>query len=225
MSISHTLSRRLPRRMVGILSGAALIIAAIVSGSTPARASNDDLIRFLLGAATVAVIVRSFNDRDPTPTRRYRSNELPAHCVETLRVRQRHVDVYNARCLSRAGVHNLPQRCHEAIPTNRGTRQVYRARCLERSGYRVAGAETRPHRPRDVIPTVPHRPVVAHLPRECALNYRQGGQRFRGYDGACLHRAGLRRLPQACAMEARSGNRHQTIYGADCLASVGYRRR
>lgn len=225
MSISQIILRHAPRRWVGVISGAALVVAAVVSGTTPARASNDDLIRFLLGAATVAVIVRSFNDRDPTPDRRYRADELPAHCAETLRVRRQHVTVYNAQCLSRAGVHNLPQRCYEAIPTNHGTRQVYRAQCLERSGYRVATTETRPHRPREVVPTVPHRPAAMWLPRECALNYRQAGRRIQGYDGACLQQAGLRRLPQSCAMEARNGNRRQTIYDADCLLSVGYRRR
>lgn len=225
MSIPHTLSRHLPRRIVGLLSGAALVIAAVVSGAKPARASNDDLIRFLLGAATVAVIVRSFSDRDATPDRRYRAHELPGHCAETLRVRQRHVTVYNAQCLSRAGVRNLPQRCYEAIPTNHGTRQVYRAQCLERASYYVAAAETRPHRPRDVVPTVSGRASAVRLPQECALNYRQGGQRLTGYDGACLQQARLRRLPQACAMDARNGNRRQTIYDADCLVSVGYRRR
>lgn len=221
MHIAQILSGHFRRRAVGALSGAALVVAAVVSGAAPARASNEDLIRFLLGAATVAVIVRSFNDRDPEPTRRYRSNEVPAHCAETLRVRHRDVTVYNARCLSRAGVTNLPRRCLEAVPTNRGSRDVYSARCLERSGFRVAG--TQPDRPGRGDP--PRRPVADVLPQHCALTYRQGGARLTGYDGACLEQAGLRRLPQACAMQARGRQNRQTIYDADCLISVGYRRR
>ncbi|SDW22175.1 hypothetical protein [Roseicitreum antarcticum] len=225
MSVTHILHRHFRRRVVGVISGAALIVAAVVSGAAPARASNDDLIRFLLGAATVAVIVHSFNDRDPdlAPGRRYGPNEVPGHCAETLRVRHRDMTVYNARCLSQAGVVNLPQRCLESVQTNRGSRDVYRGNCLERSGYRVAASPT--DRPGRDGPARPHRPVAEVLPQYCALNYRQGGQRLRGYDGICLEQAGLRRLPQACAIQARGRLRGQTIYDADCLISVGYRRR
>lgn len=224
MYVAQILSRHFRRRAVGALSGAALVVAAVVSGAAPARASNEDLIRFLLGAATVAVIVRSFNDRNPEPTRRYRSNEVPAHCAETLRVRNRDVTAYNAHCLSRAGVTNLPRQCLESVRTNRGSRDVYGERCLERSGFRVAGTQPdRPGRPGREEP--PRRPVADVLPQHCALTYRQGGARLTGYDGACLEQAGLRRLPQACAMQARGRQSRQTIYDADCLISVGYRRR
>ncbi len=211
-------------RLKAFGAAAVLALASVTTAPTQARASDDELIRFLLGAAAVAVIVHSFTDRPresrPRDTgRRYTGNVLPGHCLETLRVRGRHVDVYNARCLRQAGVTRLPGRCAETIPTNRGQRHIYREQCLLNAGFRPEARhwqEDRRHRP-----SRPHRAV---LPAQCEITYRHRGDRMRGYDGACLSRSGLRSLPESCALRARQERGgHLTIYNARCLHDAGYR--
>lgn len=211
-------------RLKAFGAAAVVALAAVTTAPTPARASDDELIRFLLGAAAVAVIVHSFTDRprDSRPRdtgRRHDSNVLPDHCRETLRVRGRHVEVYNAHCLRQAGLTRLPRHCAETIPTNRGQRQIYREHCLLNAGFRAESRHWQPHPPQR--PSRPHRAV---LPAQCEITYRHRGDRMRGYDGACLSRSGVHNLPESCALRARrEGGGHLTIYNARCLSDAGYR--
>lgn len=200
-------------RFTGILAGAAMALAGISASVTPAKASDDELIRLLLGAAAVAIIVHSFTDRPQQSQRRYTGRVLPDHCRETLRVRHRHIDVYNARCLRDAGMRRLPAQCMETVRTNRGERRIYRERCLFAAGYRAESGSVLPRR----------LPPSAWLPARCEITYRHRGERMRGYDGACLSNAGLRNLPEHCALRARYGSGHMTIYNAQCLHEAGYR--
>jgi hypothetical protein len=203
--------RRVMRRLTALLAAGTLILAGMIATAAPARAqSNEDIVRFLLGAAAIAVIIRSIDDNH-RPV--YISPRvLPDSCLEQARVQGRVVDVYNQRCLGRAGYSNLPGQCEVSLRTDRGRRVGYEANCLYRAGYRAEGQGFRPQ---------PTRPGFATLPRQCEMTYRQQGQRITGYDAGCLRGQGLRGLPQHCAVTSRDGQR---IYNAQCLWDAGYRR-
>ena len=212
---SPPMLRRLSRRLAALLLTAALATAGMIAASAPARAqSGEDLVRFLLGAAAVAVIIRSI---DSNATVRYIDRRtLPRECLETVRMRGRQVDVFHSGCLRRAGYRGLPDRCEVSFRTNRGHRTGYEARCMQRSGYSVSrGGGQRPHqgRPGDRLSV---------LPAQCAMTYRQSGRRHEGYWGSCLRSSGLRRLPQNCVVTRHGGD---TVYSARCLRNAGFQTR
>lgn len=212
---SPPMLRRLSRRLAALILAAALATAGLITVTAPARAqSSDDLVRFLLGAAAVAVIIRSI---DGNASVRYIDRRtLPQECLETVRMRGRHVDVFHGGCLRRAGYRSLPQRCEVSFRTNRGQRTGYEARCLQRLGYSIGhGGPQRPNRERPGD-------RLSWLPAHCAMTYRQGGRHHDGYWGSCLRSAGLHRLPQGCVV-TRHGR--DTIYSARCLRNAGYRAR
>jgi hypothetical protein len=205
-------SRRVTRRLTALLVAGALILAGMIATAAPARAqSNDDIVRFLLGAAAIAIIIRSIDDNH-RPI--YISPRvLPDSCLETARVQGRVVDVYHRGCLNRAGYRNLPQHCEVSLRTHQGRRVGYEARCLYRAGY---SAEDRFYHPPQPI-----HPRFDVLPRHCEMTYRQQGQRISGYDGRCLSDEGLRNLPRHCQVTSRDGQR---LFNAQCLWDSGYRR-
>lgn len=217
------------RRVPALIAALALALAGLATTPGPARASDDDLLRFLLGAAAVAVIIRSI---DGQGRGRYIDRwTLPDACLETVRARGRTVDVYHRGCLNRADYRNLPGHCQINLNTDRGRRVGYEALCLYNAGYRGEGYGYRPQPIRPVQPSYPVQPwhpgqpprhgaQGRSLPQHCALTYRQGHQRLNGYDGRCLRDAGLRNLPQQCRVTARSGQR---IFEAGCLRDAGYR--
>lgn len=200
-------------RMTSLVAGSALMLAGSVS---PAQASDDQLLRLLLGAAAVAVVVHGAQRAQSQPRAQHRPDSargLPQHCRETLSIHRRHVPVYNAQCLQRAGLRHLPRQCHEVLRTDRGQRAVYRARCLERH-YSPPRGQAAPHRPR-----ADYR--QRFLPDRCRTHYHYRGQRLIGYQAACLQRAGLRNLPATCQVRRHDGG----LYSARCLQERGYRRR
>ncbi|MFN3953941.1 MAG: hypothetical protein ACK4LQ_05755 [Pararhodobacter sp.] len=209
------ITRKATRRLTMILAAGAVALTGIAASATPARSdTGDDLLRLFLGIAAVAVVVRAIDDsrRPPTDLGRW---TLPDACLETVRVRGRTVDVYNARCLQRAGLHGLPHRCETQMRTDRGPRRGFVAQCLYEVGYRPERGSVRPG------PSRPGPRPQAHLPRHCEMTYRQHGMRVDGYDGACLRDAGLRNLPRQCRVSDRSGRHY---FNADCLNDAGYRR-
>lgn len=199
------------QRLVGVLAAAALAIAATLSSQGPARAQDtDDLVRFLLGAAAIAVIVRAIDDSHRP---QFLGEVLPESCLETVRLQGRQIDVYNRNCLRRAGYRNLPDRCEVSYRTAAGRRSGYEARCMYRSGYRPErGAPPVVGRPQ------PQRPV---LPARCELNYRVGGDRAVGYDTLCLRSARITDLPRRCERSIRGGD---ILHDGECLWALGYRR-
>ncbi|KPQ05789.1 MAG: hypothetical protein HLUCCA12_13485 [Rhodobacteraceae bacterium HLUCCA12] len=206
-------TQKTSRRLFGLLAAAVIALAGLSATTAPARSdTTDDLLRLFLGIAAVAVIVNAIDD-DHTP--RYIGEwTLPSGCQETVRVRGRLVQTYNARCLERAGYYRLPQRCRLSMRTNRGHRPSYLAQCLYDAGYR-AERHVRPVRPEPG----PVRGAV--LPRGCEMIYRQSGRRVEGYDGQCLENRGFYRLPRQCRVSDRQGNHY---YNARCLLDSGYRR-
>lgn len=211
------ITRKATRRLTMFMAAGAMALAGLAGSAAPARSDTaEDLLRLFLGIAAVAVVVRAIdeNRRPPTHLGRW---ELPEACLETVRIRGRTVDVYNARCLQRAGKRGLPQRCEAQMRTDRGHRPGYVARCLYDAGYYPErGAVVRPGQPSRPGP----RPE-ARLPRHCEMVYRQSGMRIDGYDGACLRDAGLRNLPRQCRVSDRAGRHY---FNAECLFDAGYRR-
>ncbi|MCC5955764.1 MAG: hypothetical protein JJU07_06650 [Natronohydrobacter sp.] len=194
---------RFRQRSTSLLAASALAISAIGASTAPASASDDTLLKFLLGATAVAIIVHSAS-RGQGHAQAAPARGLPQHCRETLGIHGRHVAVYNAHCLHRAGVRNLPQHCQETIRTNHGMRSVYRARCLEGHGPR-RGAPAR----------------ARGLPDWCATSYQYRGRWHEGYSASCLQHAGLRHLPATCLVSGSGGQ----VYAAQCLRREGHGRR
>jgi len=210
--------------LTGTLAALAVAVTGLLASATPAKAiDRDDLFRFLLGAATVAIIVHAYNDRNRRHDRRYVDNTLPDYCIETMRTGGRNVDVYNATCLRNAGLTGLPNRCERSIRTNRGQRTVFSANCLFDAGYRAETVQRDPRRDPRFDPRIDP-PRAATLPASCELNYTDRGQRLAGYYGDCLQRAGLRNLPERCALRATLEGRPMTIYNSGCLLNAGYQR-
>lgn len=210
---------------MALLTAGALVLAGLTVTAAPARSdTTDDLLRLFLGIAAVAVVVNAFDDRS-TP-RHVGQWTLPDDCRETVRVRGRHVETYNARCMDRAGYNRLPQQCRLAMRTDRGERPSYLAQCLFDQGYHAERAQYRPRPDTRPAPDYRPRPDRGHgrtaiLPRNCAMNYRQDGRRVEGYDGTCLSRNGLSNLPRNCRVSDRAGNHY---FNAQCLSNSGYRR-
>lgn len=205
-------TRKTSKRLLVLLAAGAVALAGLTAAATPARSdTTDDLMRLFLGIAAVAIIVHAIDEsRTPRYINRW---ELPDDCIETVRVNFRHVEVYNARCLERAGYRSIPQFCQIPMRTDRGERRSYLAQCLYDNGYSPEQRYVRP------IPRDPH--PGAWLPRECEMYYRQSGARVAGYDGQCLSRYGFYSLPRQCRVSDRLGNHY---YNSDCLINSGYRR-
>ncbi len=119
-----------------LVSAAAIALAGIAAPGGPARSqSADEILAFILGAAAVAVIVRSF-EQDARPRHRLGAGRLPDACLETVRLNRRHIDLYHAGCLGWYGFDRLPRRCETRIRTNVGVRRYFLAQCLYEANYR-----------------------------------------------------------------------------------------
>lgn len=209
----------LARLQMMLLAGA-VALAGLAVTTAPARA-HDDVVRFLLGAAAIAVIIGAVDDRHRA--RHVGHRVLPESCMESARVRGRNISIYNARCLHHAGYHRLPQHCSVNLRTHHGHRAGYVADCMHQAGYR--SERVTHHRPRHDYGR-PHRQPQPHrgafvLPAQCEMHYREHGHRVWGYDGRCLTRAGHNRLPSQCMVRDRAGNQY---FNGQCLTNAGYRR-
>ncbi|MBR3369082.1 MAG: hypothetical protein IKG52_00465 [Rhodobacteraceae bacterium] len=217
-------------RTTGALMAAGVAMGAMTLPATPAQASDDALVKFLLGAAAVAIVVHAARSDGGNTNRgrpQHNSRELPAHCQETWSVRHRNISLYNAQCLRDAGLRNLPRQCLETTRTNRGQRSVYRAACLQDAGYYAErrAPDRRPNRwgerPHPNPPRGGGWQSGNFLPQQCLISYHYGGQTLAGYRGTCLEQRGVRDLPRTCQVRSTTG----TIYSAQCLTERGYRSR
>lgn len=144
------------RKFIATVLAASLAITSF--SAFPARAGNDDLVKFLAGATALVIIgsaldgkparVTTRNDRVYDHDRRRddwhrdtRKRILPAYCRSTVWTpegRQRFLD---GRCLRQnyAQARDLPKQCR--ITAGQGTghgRRGYSIRCLKRHGYEIA---------------------------------------------------------------------------------------
>lgn len=153
----------LPRRLTAMLAAAAIALGSLVATTAPAAASDRDLLRFLAGAATIAIIAKGVRDHNrrgqaqaaplPQPVHPDRGRpgghrpphvgpvRLPQECASRYRVRGHGVmTYYSARCLERSGIsaRALPNSCLQHVQTNRGPRPAYQGACLQQAGFRTA---------------------------------------------------------------------------------------
>ncbi|MGP9790084.1 hypothetical protein [Roseinatronobacter sp. NSM] len=219
-------------KTTGALLAAGVALGAVALPATPAKASEDALVKFLLGAAAVAIVVHAARSDGGAPSRgrpQHNSRELPAQCQETWSVRNRNILLYNAQCLHDAGLRTLPRHCLDTTRTNRGQRSVYRASCLQDAGFHAQhrAPDRRPNRWEEDR----HQPAPPRggsgwqrgniLPQRCLISYHYGGQTLAGYRASCLEQRGVRDLPRTCQVRSTTG----TIYSAQCLTERGFRSR
>ena len=228
-------TRWLPRRLTMAVAAGALTLAGLTTTARPAHADADDILRFLAGALVIGAIVHAIDDNQRVP--HYGNRVLPDACLETIRVRGRNIQSYNARCLNRAGYDGLPNRCrHEFRVNGNRTRTGFIAECMWESGYRRQGGGgwqddgwqgggwgRPPYGRPPAVHQPPYRPPFAgnaRLPGQCSMHYRQSGQRISGFWGDCLRNEGFTNLPRQCRLTSTDGS---SIYNARCLYDAGYR--
>jgi len=155
--------RTLPRRLTATLAAAAVALGSLVATTAPASANDRDLLRFLAGAATIAIIAKGVSDNKrrnqaqaaplPQPVHPDRGRpghhrppqvtpiRLPQNCAQNYRIRGHGVMAYYSEvCLRQAGINTnaLPQSCRQQVQTNRGPRPAYQGACLQQAGFRTA---------------------------------------------------------------------------------------
>lgn len=129
------------KQLIASTLAATLAITSI--SVTPARA-NDDVVKFLAGAAAIYIIgsaiANAQNQNQPVtvrPSTRRPANVLPQRCKVRVWKNGKKRNFYRKRCtqnnVRRPG--RLPQACLTSIHLPRGWRQAYRAGCLRRNGW------------------------------------------------------------------------------------------
>ncbi len=180
-----TFGGKASRRLRLFFSAGLVAFAGLAGTAAPAQSqSSDELIRFLLGAAAVAVVVRAI-DSSASSTRsrgQLARGVLPEACMERVRLRGRHVDVYHTGCLGWYGIDRLPRRCETPVRTDRGMRSYHLAQCLHESGWRpqYAAAPSRPRHdwtPPRAQPRHDRHPPRAHRRRDCPPGWQWAPRR------------------------------------------------
>lgn len=136
------------RKFIATILAASLAITSL--SAAPARASDDDLARFLVGTTALLLFGAALSDRNrdrgrrqdvvepprPRPDRR----ALPERCLIRAETAVGPRRVFRAKCLERhyPRAHRLPRTCQLPIWTDRGRRPAYLASCLRDKGYSVA---------------------------------------------------------------------------------------
>lgn len=165
------------RCITATAAAAAVAVTAVTASAAPARASSDDLLKLLAGAAAVGIIVtglerssrakpRDHGRIDPAPDRhgkglgaRGRDHGQGAHGRGKGRAAHRHHRSTTA----------IPQHCQMRTRGNQRGESYYSPRCL-----RAAGLTSRT------------------LPRQCETRMRSRNGHVRVYSGRCLRNAGFR---------------------------------
>jgi hypothetical protein len=134
----------LRKRLTACLAAAALAFTSLAASTSPARANDDALVKFLLGATAIAIIAagtsksrgKSQSSKHAHPHHYHHAPRhavfLPAHCQTSYRSKGKTYRAYKAGCLHHAGMRHLPHAC--LVSTHHG--HVYRGHCLAQHGYR-----------------------------------------------------------------------------------------
>ncbi|RYG91096.1 hypothetical protein EU803_08325 [Loktanella sp. IMCC34160] len=141
----------------------ALLLSATIAwtGAAPTAVQagdDEDLLRILLGIATVAIIADAVNDRrnQSQPANNgqnwnhhvipSRQRVLPAECVVEVDVRRgRDITMLGRRCMERnyRWANRLPEQCELTVETRRHDRSGYSIPCLRRAGYEIGQRRVR----------------------------------------------------------------------------------
>ncbi len=143
-------------KMLAVASvSTAVALGGITATATPAQADNEDLRRFLGGAAALIVlgaIINEHNDRrdpphysghprphpHPQPNRHDTPSLIaPSACFHMFRGPHGNHRAFGVHCMhdNVRHVNLLPSSCIERVFTYQGWRQVYDAQCLRRHGW------------------------------------------------------------------------------------------
>ena len=177
------------RKIATGLSALALALAAMTAAAVPARASNDDFAKFVLGATALVIIGKAISDKDKrrhaaqpvSPPVYYHQPQRPPvyhhpHQPRPPVYHHPHRPPVANHPVHRPPHHGRPHQVHLpascAIRISHGGPVYYSDACLRQNG------------------------LSQRLPNSCARTVRmQAGSRT-VYDGACLQNAGYRRDPR-----------------------------
>lgn len=148
------------RKFIATILAAALSVTAV---SAPARADNQDIVKFLAGATALVIIGKAIHDskkkddkrdhvsrhdnrhdrHDRREGHRWNNHDrrisMPSECRVNVRTPRGTVAGYGYRCVQRDArlASAIPGQCVTATRANRGPRFIYDSRCLARNGIRV----------------------------------------------------------------------------------------
>ena len=138
------------KRLTATLAAVAIAATSLVATPAPARAGNDDVIKFILGAAALGFIINETNKRNPSaaraatpaprhaPVRRNTARSIPSSCLFDIDGRYGPRPVVGKRCVTRWDQNaRLPNACAFDIRPGSRSRTVYGLRCLRDRGYRL----------------------------------------------------------------------------------------
>lgn len=140
------------RKFIAAILAASMAITSFTAA--PARAASDeDIAKFLFGAAALAIIGKAISDNNRNDVNRYRNRELvvtprprdrkvlPRRCVKRANTALgNNTRVLGAKCLNRhyKRADRLPISCRLPMWTQNGRKPAYLVRCLRDRGYSIA---------------------------------------------------------------------------------------
>ena len=156
--------KSLPKMLAAASLSIAVALTGVMASSTRAEADNENLRRFIVGAAGIAILgsvlnnqrghgqvyvnpqyppaIRHVNPYYPPATRHVIQPQVqyrlvaPSNCYSRFDGPHGQVRAFGAHCMQ-SSAHNarLPNSCLESIFTYQGWRQVYDPQCLYRHGW------------------------------------------------------------------------------------------
>jgi hypothetical protein len=152
--------KSLPKLLAAASLSAALALTGIMSTATPAQANNDNLRRFLGGAAAIIILGSILeNQRDrrtyttvaphgvaphrvaphgvaPHVPHVQRSLIAPSRCYSSFQGPHGVFRGFGAGCMQSSAYYSqLPSACLQRVYTHQGWRNVYDAQCLYNRGW------------------------------------------------------------------------------------------
>lgn len=140
------------RKFIAAILAASMAITSFTAA--PARAASDeDIAKFLFGAAALAITGKAISDNNRNQATRFPDSEvvvtprpnrnkvLPRRCVTRGKTALgNNTRVLRAKCLNRhyARANRLPLSCRLPVWTQNGRKPAYLARCLRDRGYSIA---------------------------------------------------------------------------------------
>ncbi|MCR9127859.1 MAG: hypothetical protein NXH82_17315 [Rhodobacteraceae bacterium] len=155
------------RYLTAACSGLAFMLAGVAAG--PAHAGNDDLARFLAGAAALAILGAAVRDSRADPVTRHAPQPHVRPLQPPVRAHRPHAQPAPRALPRDVARYALPANCLRSFDTHRGTVRLFPQRCLWRNSVQVGA-----------------------LPQDCArsIQTRQGPRH--GYAPRCLRQYGYR---------------------------------
>ncbi|MDF1855019.1 hypothetical protein [Pseudooceanicola sp.] len=157
------------RKFIATILAASL---AVTTFTAPAKAGNDDLVKFLAGATALVIIGTAIeqSNRGRTTTR-YENRYVPPKAHNSGHRDDRYDNRHDSRNdrRGRDTARTMPSTCRTTINTRRGPVEAFGYSCVQK-----------------------HPRVAANLPGRCVTNAhtRRGTQMV--YSGQCLQGAGIR---------------------------------